>query len=65
MPTILDVAREAGVSISTASVVINNKCSNVRVSERTRKRVQDAVARLGYRPNVMARGLRLDRKSVV
>ncbi len=57
--TISDVAREAGVSISTASVVINNKRSNVRVSERTRKRVQDAVVKLGYRPNVMARGLRL------
>ncbi|MDD2485750.1 MAG: LacI family DNA-binding transcriptional regulator [bacterium] len=65
MPTILDVAREAGVSISTASVVINNKCSNVRVSERTRKRVQDAVARLGYRPNVMARGLRLKRSGLI
>lgn len=65
MSTISDVAREAGVSISTASVVINNKRSNVRVSDRTRKRVQDAVVKLGYRPNVMARGLRLKRSGLL
>ncbi len=49
-----DVARLAGVSISTVSYAL----SGVRpVSEATRDRVQWAIDQLDYQPNVMARGL--------
>ncbi len=54
MPTIKDVAREAGVSIATVSYVLNNTGA---VSEATRQRVLDAVNKLGYRPSVIAKGL--------
>jgi LacI family transcriptional regulator len=52
--TMADVAREVGVSLMTVSRVINNKDD---VSPTTRQRVQDAIARLGYRPSGIARGL--------
>lgn len=55
-PSIKDIAREAGVAISTVSSVIN-KSKPVR--EETRQKVLKAVAKLNYRPNIIARGLRI------
>src|SRR3989304_291604 len=55
-PTIRDVASRAGVSIATVSRVINN--SPHKVHGATRRRVLRSVARLGYHPNAVARGLR-------
>lgn len=52
--TIYDVAREAGVSMATVSRVVNN---NPNVKPQTRKKVFEAIERLGYRPNAVARGL--------
>jgi LacI family transcriptional regulator len=52
--TIYDVAREAGVSMATVSRVVN---SNPNVKPQTRKKVFEAIERLGYRPNAVARGL--------
>jgi LacI family transcriptional regulator len=52
--TIYDVAREAGVSMATVSRVVNG---NPNVKPQTRKKVLNAIERLGYRPNAVARGL--------
>lgn len=52
--TIYDVAREAGVSMATVSRVVNN---NPNVKPQTRKKVFEAIEKLGYRPNAVARGL--------
>jgi LacI family transcriptional regulator len=52
--TIYDVAREANVSMATVSRVVNN---NPNVKPQTRKKVFDAIEKLGYRPNAVARGL--------
>ncbi len=52
--TIKDVARLAGVSISTASVALSGKGP---VSEATQLRVREAARRLRYRPNAIARSL--------
>lgn len=52
--TIYDVAREASVSMATVSRVVNK---NPNVKPSTRKKVLDTIERLGYRPNVIARGL--------
>ncbi|ADU31515.1 catabolite control protein A [Evansella cellulosilytica] len=52
--TIYDVAREASVSMATVSRVVNG---NPNVKPTTRKRVLEAIERLGYRPNAVARGL--------
>ena len=56
MTTISEVAKEANVSRATVSHVINNTRF---VSEETRQRVEQAINELGYRPNVLARSLRL------
>jgi DNA-binding LacI/PurR family transcriptional regulator len=50
--TIRDVAALAGVSHQTVSRVING---NERVSPETRRKVEDAIARLDFRPNAIAR----------
>ncbi|MCK0196598.1 LacI family DNA-binding transcriptional regulator [Ancylobacter sp. 6x-1] len=49
--TLQDVAREAGVSLATADRVLNGRAG---VRGQTVERVQAAVARLGYRPNLAA-----------
>jgi len=52
--TIVDVAHKAGVSIATVSRVIHG---STLVHPTTRARVEQAMAELGYTPNVVARGL--------
>ncbi|MFK8014876.1 MAG: LacI family DNA-binding transcriptional regulator [Gammaproteobacteria bacterium] len=60
--TIADVAELAGVSIKTVSRVTNNE-PNVRGDTRTR--VQEAIAKLGYRPNPSARSLAARRSYLI
>ena len=52
--SIRDVAREAGVSVTTVSHALNGKG---RLNAETRKRVREVADRLGYRPNPAARSL--------
>jgi DNA-binding LacI/PurR family transcriptional regulator len=63
MPTIKDVAREAGVSIATVSYVLNNKTSFV--SEETRRQVLETANRIGYRPNATARNLQANQTRLI
>lgn len=51
---IYDIAKEAGVSITTVSRVINNKGY---VSEKTRQKIQDVLEKNAYKPSAIARGL--------
>lgn len=60
--SIKDVAREAGVSIATVSRVLNN--IDV-VNEDTKKKVLDAIKKLGYRPNIVARSLKTQRTKTI
>jgi DNA-binding LacI/PurR family transcriptional regulator len=55
--TSVDVARRAGVSQSTVSLVLSGK-GRGRISARTEEAVRAAAVELGYRPNVAARTLR-------
>src|SRR4051812_21803863 len=55
--TSVDVARRAGVSQSTVSLVLSGK-GRGRISARTEETVRAAAAELGYRPNLAARTLR-------
>ncbi|WP_344874137.1 LacI family DNA-binding transcriptional regulator [Nonomuraea antimicrobica] len=55
-PTMTDVAREVGVTAKTVSRVLNDEGP---VAVETRERVMAAVRRLGYRPNLMARNIRV------
>lgn len=65
-PTTHDVAKHAGVSITTVSFVINNKTDgNVKISEATRQKVWEAVDALNYRPSHAARSLRTRRSNML
>lgn len=61
---IKDVAAEAGVSVTTVSHILND-VDFLRASDETRERVKDAARRLGYGPNRMARGLRMQRSEMI
>jgi LacI family transcriptional regulator len=54
--TVIDVAREAGVSVSTVSRIVNG---TARVADAKRHAVEAAIARTGFRPNLHARSLKL------
>ena len=60
--TIYNVAKEAGVSLATVSRVIND--SDV-VREDTKKKVQEAIIKLGYKPNAVAQGLALKKTTSI
>lgn len=53
--TIIDVARAAGVSVGSVSRVLNGKTS---VTSAVKKKVQEAIAQLDYRPNTAAQSMR-------
>lgn len=57
--SLTDVAEAAGVSIATASRALTN--SNHPMADKTRQRVLKTAEELGYRPNLIARGLRTER----
>lgn len=52
--TLFDVAQAAGVSPSTVSRIV---AGTARVSEKKRKQVEEAIAKLKYQPNLVAKGL--------
>lgn len=62
MPTVKDVAECAGVSVGTVSRVLAGEAA---VKPSLREKVNDAIAALGYRPNVTARALRTSRTDVI
>ena len=61
MPTIKDVAREAGVSVGTVSRYLNGAV----LKEQNQRRIDAAVARLGYRRNALARSMKTGRSMLV
>lgn len=58
MATIKDVAKQAGVSVTTVSIIINGKAEERKISAATQQRVAEAMRDLGYQPNLSARRLR-------
>lgn len=60
--TLRDIAAVVGVTPSTVSKALNN---SPEVSDATRAKTLDAVQRLGYRPNSVARGLRSRRTNTI
>lgn len=61
-PTIKDVAKLAGVSISTVSRVMND---SKPVSEDSRKKVEDAIKKLDFKRNELARSLVMKRSNII
>jgi len=66
MPTIRDVAKMAGTSVSAVSAVLNGGgLTNIRVGKDTGERIRAAAAHLGYTPNQLARSLVTGRTGVL
>lgn len=62
MATIKDVAQEAGLAVSTVSRILNNRGY---ISESARKKVEDAMEKLNYQPNELARSLHRKNSNVI
>jgi DNA-binding LacI/PurR family transcriptional regulator len=62
MPTMLDVAKRAGVALSTVSYALNGTRP---ISAETRQRITAAMSELGYRPHALARGLASKRSRII
>lgn len=56
--TLADVARAAGVSSTTASLVLSGRGRELRISETVQQRVREVAEELKYRPNIVSIGLR-------
>src|SRR5919108_733551 len=65
MVTIRDVAKESGFSSTTVSIVLNNAPLSRYIPAVTKKRIERAAEKLGYRPNQFARSLRSKRSHTV
>jgi DNA-binding LacI/PurR family transcriptional regulator len=63
--TLRDVARQAGVSITTVSRTLNGRETGVPIREETTRRILAVAAELGYKPNLLARGLRGSPSSLI
>ena len=63
--TIRDVAKESGFSSTTVSIVLNNAPLARYIPAVTKKRIERAAKKLGYRPNLFARSLRSQRSHTV
>jgi len=63
--TIREVAKESGFSSTTVSIVLNNAPLARYIPDRTKKRIERAAKKLGYRPNLFARSLRSQRSHTV
>ncbi len=64
MSSIKEIAKLAEVSISTASIVVNGKGEQYRISTQTQQRILEAARALNYRPNISARRLRSEGETV-
>src|ERR1700756_709451 len=65
MVTIRDVAKASGFSSTTVSIVLNNAPLARYIPATTKKRIERAAKKLGYRPNLFARSLRSKRSHTV
>src|SRR6202789_1024799 len=65
MVTIRDVAKESGFSSTTVSIVLNDAPLARYIPSVTKKRIEQAAKKLGYRPNLFARSLRSKRSHTV
>ncbi len=63
--SIKEIKKITGFSYSTISRVLGGKAKEFRISEATRQKILDAAAKLNYRPNILARSLRLRKSTTV
>jgi LacI family transcriptional regulator len=56
--TLKDIAEKCGVSVTTVSRILNRRDTGIPIKEETRQKVLSVATKLGYKPNLLARGLR-------
>lgn len=61
MPTIKDVAKDAGVSVGSVSKYLNG----YKLKEKTKEAIEASITKLGYEQNIYAKGLKLNRSFTV
>jgi len=57
MATLKDIAKEAGTSVAVVSKVLNKSRTTATVRPEIKKRILEVAQKLGYQPNILARGL--------
>ena len=65
LSTMIDIAREASVSQTTVSFVLNNHPSSASIPLETRERILEAAKKLSYRPNLAAKTLRTNQTHTI
>src|ERR1700687_2592758 len=60
-----DIARQAGVSRTTVSFVLNNHAASASIPAETKDRVLEAAKKLAYRPHLAAKGLRTNQTHTI
>jgi len=63
--SIKDIAKQAGVSPTTVSFVLNGKAKEKRISEQVSKKILKIASKLKYKPNQLARGLRTGKTKTI
>ena len=63
--TLNDIARKAGLSITTVSRVLNKKAKEYRINRETERLVLKTAREMNYRPNQLARSLRLKKSHTI
>jgi LacI family transcriptional regulator len=62
---LIDIAKSTGFSVSTVSRVLNQTADKYKISTETKKRILEVAEKLGYRPNIIARSLRLQQTNEI
>jgi LacI family transcriptional regulator len=63
--SIVDIAKKAGVSITTVSRVLNGKGEEFRISEKSQQKIRETARRLNYVPNQFAAGLKSGKSNTI
>ncbi len=63
--SLLELARKAGVSKTTASLILNGKSDRYKISSTTKARVLSIAAENGYKPNILARNLSMGKSMTI
>ena len=63
--TIKEIAKEAGVSKTTVSLVINGKARANRINPETEKKILDIIEKSGFAPNKLARSFRTNKSETI
>jgi LacI family transcriptional regulator len=63
--TLKDIAKRTGFSVSTISRVLHDSSKKYKIGDETRERIRKVAEDLGYRPNSLARGLRLQQTNEI